>query len=116
MSESESESELNPYPYGSGEHFAMEVQREFGFEKAAYCLWLMTKGEKGENISKFLDDVLDHAGIKLAAFCAQYLVKFDTMPKLSESTREQIILMTLDFDENVDPDLKRFRDWEEYGF
>jgi hypothetical protein len=108
--------DFNSYSYGSGEHFAFEVQREFGFEKAAYCLWIMTKGEKGQNISLFLDDILTNMGIKLAAFAAQYLVKFETMPQLSETTREQIILMTLEFDEDMDPDLKRFRNWEEYGF
>lgn len=104
----------NPYGYGTGEHLAFSVQSKFGFESAAFCLWLMTKDAYRTNITKFLGELLDSQGLDVAEFVANYLTTFETMPVITEETKEKITLMTLDFDENDDPDLKRFKDWEEY--
>lgn len=104
----------NPYAYGTGEHMCFDVQTRFGFKPAAFCLWLMTKDVYRSNITKFLGEVLDTQGIEVAEFLANYLATFETMPVITEETKEKIILMVLDFDEETDPDLKRFKDWEDY--
>lgn len=104
----------NPYGYGTGEHMAFAVQVKFGFQPAAFCLWLMTKDAYRTNITKFLGEMLDNQGIEVAEYLANYLTTFETMPVITEETKEKIILMVLDFNENDDPDLKRFKDWEDY--
>lgn len=104
----------NPYAYGTGEHMAFEVQTRFGFQPAAFCIWLMTKDMYRTSITKFLGEVLDNQGIEIAGYLANYLQSFETMPPITEETKEKITLLLLDFNENEDPDLKRFKDWEDY--
>lgn len=93
---------------------AFEVQTRFDFESAAFCLWLMTKDVYRTSIVKFLGEVLDNRGIEIAGYLANYLQSFETMPPITEETKEKITLMLLDFNENEDPDVKRFKDWEDY--
>jgi hypothetical protein len=104
----------NPYPYGSGEHLAYEIRGAYGDAQGAFALWLMTKDVQRRNITLFLGDLLEKYGLEVAGFAALYLEPFDRMPLISEETRERITLMVLDFDEKTDPDLKRFKEWEDY--
>lgn len=99
----------NPYPYGSGEHFAYEVQVRFGEKEAAFCLWVMARFTDGKVVT-FLSDILDRFGMEIAQWCAEYLVPFETLPNVTEETRQRVVLAFLDFDENNDPDLDRFED------
>jgi hypothetical protein len=99
----------NPYPFGSGEHLAYEVQNRFGEQEAAFCLWVMSRYTDG-NISTFLTDFVERFGLPVAEFVAIYLEAFETMPNVSEATKQRVILAFLDFDENNDPDLGRFKD------
>ena len=100
---------LNPYPYGSGEHMAFEMQNRFGEQQAAFCLWVMSRFDDG-NITTFLSDILERFGIEVAQFAAEYLNSFETLPNISELTKQRVVLAFLDFDENNDPDLGRFED------
>lgn len=104
------DSEENVYPYGGGEHFAYAVQKEFSAEVAAFVLWMCNKGFEDRSISHFLDGLMLKFGDEEAIFCARYLEHFDRLPELMPETRERILLMVLDFDEDIDPDLQRFRD------
>lgn len=97
----------NPYPYGSGEHFAFEIQNRYGEKEAAFCLWVMSRYDDG-NITSFLSDILERFGMQVAQYSATYLTHFETLPNISEMTKQRVILAFLDFDEDNDPDLGRF--------
>lgn len=101
------QSQSNPYPYGSGEHFAFEIQNRFGEQEAAFCLWVMSRFDDGK-ITSFLSDILERFGMPIAQYSATYLNDFETLPNITESTKQRVILAFLEFDEDNDPDLGRF--------
>lgn len=92
-----SNEEVNPYPYGSAEHLAFEMNRKFGGTLGAFVISLCFRAP-GVSVSEFLDGVLTMYGVEEARYGAIYLDSFDTMPKLMDTTVEKIILMNLDFD------------------
>lgn len=97
----------NKFPYGTAEHFAFEMGNMFGGTIGAFTISLCFRTPR-VSIEEYLDGVLTLYGVKEAQYGALYLQNFETMPELMDSTREQIVLMNLDFDENEDPDLRRF--------
>lgn len=99
----------NPYPYGSGEHFAFEIQERFGIKPSAFALYTMSR-QDGGNVSTFLSHVLDTFNMEIAQFCTMYLDNFEVLPSVSDETKQRVVLAYLDFDEDNDPDLGRFGD------
>lgn len=99
----------NMFAYGTAEHFAFEMQKEFTPAVGAFVVFMCEKEEEERNIAFFLNAVLERYGPVEAQWAATYLKDFEVLPVLMPETKERVILMRLDFDEN-DPDLKRFKD------
>jgi hypothetical protein len=102
-----SKEEDNKFPYGTAEHLAHEMGNTFGGTIGAFTISLCFRTPR-VSIEEYLDGVLTLYGVKEAQYGALYLQNFETMPELMDSTKEQIVLMNLDFDEDTDPDLRRF--------
>lgn len=97
----------NKFPYGTAEHFAFEMSERFGGTIGAFTIALCFRTPR-VTVEEYLDGVLTLYGVEEAQYGALYLQNFETMPELMDTTREQIVLINLDFDEDNDPDLRRF--------
>ena len=97
---------MNPFAYGTAEHLGYELMERFGSvsegggdrtaELPSFVLWHEhVKNEAGE-IVPFLEAVLDRYGVEVAQFCALYLREFESMPRMTNETRERLILGLLD--------------------
>jgi hypothetical protein len=110
LSESSDLNGRNYFAYGTAEHFAFEMQKMFTPAVGAFVVFMCDKEEEDRNIAFFLNAVLERYGPVEAQWAAMYLQDFDVLPVLMPETKERVVLMRLDFDEDTDPDLKRFKD------
>jgi len=87
----------NNFPYGSGEHLAQEMDRRFGGTIAAFVISCCYRTPV-ISIGTFLFALLEQYGVDEARYGAVYLDSFETIPELMEKTKEDILLMNLDFE------------------
>lgn len=99
--------EDNNFPYGCAEHLGFELKKKFGAEVG---MWTVLFCFKEKSVAHFLAVALERFGVEVAQYCAMYLDSFNELPRLMDQTKEEIVLSTLDFDVESDPDLRRWED------
>jgi hypothetical protein len=95
-SDESSEFSVCPFPYGTAEHLAWELRDRFDAQIAGFSLWAIDMDDEDRNIAFFLNEVYERYGIEEAQFCAQYLMNFETLPQLTDKTREHLTFNRLE--------------------